>query len=55
MASIVAKMTTASFGRRTMWPSVHTIAIGMTVIDQVSTRFDSGVGFSYGWVELGPK
>ena len=33
----------------------HTIAIGMMVIDQVSTKFESGVGFSYGCAEFGPK
>ena len=43
---MVAKMTIASFGRRTMWPSITTIDIGMTVIAQVSSRFDNGVGFS---------
>ncbi len=31
------------------------MAIGMIVIDHVSTRFDSGVGFSNGCAELGPK
>ena len=54
-ASIVAKITTASRRRPTMYPSVQTIAIGMIVIDQVSTRFESGVGFSYGCAEFGPK
>ena len=38
-----------------MWPSIQTIAIGMTRIDHVSARLDSGVEFSYGWLELGPK
>ena len=32
-----------------------TIAIGMMVIDQVSMKLESGVGFSYGCVEFGPK
>lgn len=38
-----------------MTPSVQTMAMGMTAIDHVSARFESGVGFSNGWVEFGPK
>ena len=55
MASIVAKITTASLRRPTKYPSVQTIAIGTMVIDHVSTKFESGVGFSYGCAEFGPK
>ena len=52
---MVRKIITASRRRRTMCPSVQTIAIGMIVIDQVSARFESGVGFSNGCAEFGPK
>ena len=31
------------------------MAMGMMVIDQVSTKFESGVGFSNGCAEFGPK
>ncbi|MND08227.1 hypothetical protein D3C83_307060 [compost metagenome] len=55
MASITAKIATASLRRLTRWPRVQIIAIGMTRIDHVWTRFDSGVGFSKGCDELGPK
>ena len=54
-ASIVANTTTARFRRLTMYTSVQTMAIGMMAIDQVSTRLVSGVGFSYGCAEFGPK
>jgi hypothetical protein len=43
---MVAKTTTASLRRPTKYPSVHTIAMGMMVIAQVSTKFESGVGLS---------
>ena len=52
---MVAKITTASLRRPVRNPSITTIDIGMIVIDQVSTKLESGVGFSYGWVEFGPK
>jgi hypothetical protein len=51
----VAKITIASFCRPTMMPSMTTIDIGMTLIDQLSMRLESGVGFSNGCAALGPK
>jgi hypothetical protein len=54
-ASITANTVMASFRRLVKCPRVQTIAIGMTRIDQVSAKLESGVEFSYGCVEFGPK
>jgi hypothetical protein len=45
-ASMTANTTAPRHRRPTRCPNVQTIAIGMTAMDQSSTAFESGVGFS---------
>src|SRR3954452_23440982 len=48
-------MSTACRMFLSMNPAMTSDDIGRTTIETTASRLPQGVGFSYGWVELGPK
>ena len=55
ITAITAHTTAAWRIRRRIRPTIHTAAIGMSRMATFSSRLERKVGFSNGWVLLGPK